>query len=91
MSVDIRELEKAWLEAETQADEAKRAARRYDDELKRRNAKAKDGGEIKVLVSSFEEAKAKQEQAERSACDAFDKLWQAKSKGDPASASTAYA
>lgn len=82
MSIDIRELEKAWLEAETQADEAKRAARQYDDEIKKRNARTKDGGEIKILVSSLEEAKAKQEQAERSASDAFDKLWQAKSVGN---------
>jgi 1,6-anhydro-N-acetylmuramate kinase len=89
MSVDIRELEKAWLEAETVADEAKRAARQYDDELKKRNSKAKDGGEVKILITSLEEAKARQEQAERSASDAFEKLWQAKS-GSNGSA-TAYA
>lgn len=90
MSIDIGELEKAWLEAETMADEAKRAAKKYDEELKKRNARTKDGGEIKVLVSSLEEAKAKQEQAERSASDAFDKLWQAKSRTN-GSAASAYA
>jgi len=81
MSMNIRDLEKAWLEAETRADEAKRAARQVDAEIKQRNGAAKDGGEIKVLVSSLEEAKARQEMAERSASDAFERLWQAKSNG----------
>lgn len=90
MGTDIRELEKAWLQAETMADEVKRAARQIDAELQRRNSAAKDGGEIKVLVSSLEELKAKQEMAERSASDAFERLWQAKSNNG-AGGAAAYA
>lgn len=79
MSIDINELEKAWLAAETMADEAKRRARQVDAEVTQVKTKAREGTEIKVLISSLEEAKARQEQAERSASDAFDRLWQAKS------------
>jgi hypothetical protein len=78
MSMDIVQLEQAWLQAETAADAAKREAMRASEELARRNSKVVDATEIKVLLSTVEQAKLRQDQAERTASAAFDQLWQAK-------------
>lgn len=80
MSVTIVDLEKAWLDAEAKADVARREATKASEELARKNGKARDGAEIKILLSSVERAKAEQAAAERRASDAFDKLWQARGK-----------
>jgi len=78
MAVNIAQLEQAWLEAETAADAAKREAVRASEELARRDAKVVDAAEVRVLMSTVEQAKQRQDQAERKASAAFDRLWQAK-------------
>jgi hypothetical protein len=78
MQVDISQLEQAWLRAETMADEAKRDAVRASGELQAKNAKVVDAGEIKILLTSVQQAKDRQDEAERQASAAFDQLWQAK-------------
>jgi hypothetical protein len=78
MAVNIAQLEQAWLEAETAADAAKREAMRASEELARRNSKVVDAAEIKILLSTVEQAKQRRDQAEQVASAAFDQLWQAK-------------
>ncbi|HXF53233.1 MAG TPA: hypothetical protein VNK52_03830 [Hyphomicrobiaceae bacterium] len=78
MSMNIAQLEQAWLEAETAADAAKREAVRASEELARRNLKVVDAAEIKVLMSNVEQAKQRRDEAEQIASAAFDQLWQAK-------------
>jgi hypothetical protein len=78
MSMNIAQLEQAWLEAETAADAAKREAVRASEELARRNSKVVDAAEIKILLSTVEQAKQRRDQAEQVASAAFDQLWQAK-------------
>lgn len=79
MSVEHSELEQVWLQAETAAEEAKHAALRASDELeRRRGGKARKSGDITLLLTTVEQAKAKQDEAERMASAAFDRLWQAK-------------
>jgi hypothetical protein len=78
MAVNIAQLEQAWLEAETAADAAKREAMRASEELARRNSKVVDAAEIKILLSTAEQAKQRRDQAEQVASAAFDQLWQAK-------------
>jgi hypothetical protein len=78
MSMNIAQLEQAWLEAETAADAAKREAVRASEELARRNSKVVDAAEIKILLSTAEQAKQRRDQAEQVASAAFDQLWQAK-------------
>ena len=81
MSINIAQLEQAWLHAETMADAAKRDALRANDELQIRNAKIVDAAEVKILLSTVEQAKIRQADAERKASAAFDLLWQAKGQG----------
>lgn len=81
MSINIVQLEQSWLQAETMADEAKREAMRVSNELQRKNAKVVDAAEVKILMSTAEQAKARQLDAERTASAAFDLLWQAKGQG----------
>ena len=81
MSINIAQLEQAWLQAETLADAAKRDALRANDELQVRNAKVVDAAEVKILMSTAEQAKVRQADAERTASAAFDLLWQAKGQG----------
>ncbi len=78
MSNEIAQLEQVWLQAETAADAARREAVRASEELSRRDAKVVDAAEVKVLLSTIEQAKQRQDQAERRATAAFDQLWQAK-------------
>lgn len=80
MAADIFRLEQDWLQAETIADQARSAAMNADRQLECLQLKG-DGDQIRVLISSVEAAKARFQQAEQSACDAFDRLWQAKSQG----------
>jgi hypothetical protein len=81
MSINIAQLEQAWLQAETMADVAKREALRASDELQVRNAKVVDAAEVKILMSTVEQARSRQADAERRASAAFDLLWQAKGQG----------
>jgi hypothetical protein len=81
MTINIAQLEQAWLQAETMADAAKREAMRANDELQIRNAKVVDAAEVKILMSTVEQAKVRQADAERKASAAFDLLWQAKGQG----------
>ena len=81
MSINIAQLEQAWLQAETIADAAKREATRASDQLQVRNAKVVDAGEIRILLTTVEQAKVHQADAERRASAAFDLLWQAKGHG----------
>lgn len=78
MQIDISQLEQAWLKAETAADEAKREAARASGELQAKNSKVVDAGEIKILLSTVQQAKDRQDEADRMASAAFDRLWQAK-------------
>ena len=78
MSMNIAQLEQVWLQAETSADAARREAVRASEELARRNSKVVDAAEIKILLSTVEQAKLRQDQAEQTASAAFDQLWQAK-------------
>jgi len=81
MSINIAQLEQAWLQAETLADAAKREAAEANTELQRRNAKVVDAAEVKILMTTIEQAKQRQVEAERKASAAFDLLWQAKGQG----------
>ena len=78
MSINIAQLEQAWLQAETMADVAKREAMRASSELQVRNTKVVDATEVKILLTTVEQAKVRQADAERKASAAFDLLWQAK-------------
>ena len=81
MAINIAQLEQAWLHAETMADAAKREALRASSELQVRNTKVVDATEVKVLLTTVEQAKVRQADAERKASAAFDLLWQAKGQG----------
>ena len=81
MSINIAQLEQAWLKAETLADAAKREAMRASEELQVRNSKVVDATEVKILLITAEQAKSRQAEAERKASAAFDLLWQAKGQG----------
>ncbi|MGH6815545.1 MAG: hypothetical protein ACREC6_07565 [Hyphomicrobiaceae bacterium] len=78
MSINLADLKKAWLRAETMADAAKQTLMCASLELeKRRGGSGKAAREFKKLLSFVERAKVRQEEAERAACAAFDRLWQA--------------
>ena len=81
MSVNIAQLEQAWIQAETIADRAKREASVAWDEVQRRNAKIVDATEMKILLVTAEQLKVRQADAEKKASAAFDLLWQAKGQG----------
>lgn len=81
MSLNIAQLEQTWLQAEAQADEAKREAKQVADELQRHNGKVVDATQVKILMVTAEQARSRQAEAERKASAAFDLLWQAKSMG----------
>ena len=81
MSINIVHLEQVWLQAETLADEAKREAMRANIDLQVRNTKVVDAAEVKILLTTVEQAKVRQADAERKASAAFDLLWQAKGQG----------
>ena len=81
MSLNIAQLEQTWLQAEAQADEAKREAKQVAEELQRHNGKVVDAAQVKILMVTAEQAKSRQAEAERKASAAFDLLWQAKSLG----------
>lgn len=81
MSINIAQLEQAWLQAETVADAAKREAAEANKLLQRRNAKVVDAAEVKILLTTVEQAKQRQAEAELKASAAFDLLWQAKGQG----------
>ena len=91
MSIEISQLEQAWLKAETAADEVKQEAMRLTAELaKRRPSRGEDGQDYKALVLSIEKLKSRQEEAERTASAAFDRYWSAQNMGRGGSGS-AYA
>lgn len=81
MSLNIVQLEQTWLQAEAMADEAKREARLVAEELQRQNGKVVDASQVKILLTTAEQAKSRQAEAERKASAAFDLLWQAKGQG----------
>jgi hypothetical protein len=82
MSIDLVHLEQSWLQAEALADVAKREAKVAVDELQRQNGKIVDAAQVKILLHTADQARARQAEAERSASAAFDLLWQAKSQGN---------
>jgi hypothetical protein len=91
MSVELSQLEQAWLAAESIADEARLALKR-SEELARRQVRAEEGkkeAEVVVLASNVEQLKAQQEEAERTASAAFDRFWSA--RNGSTSAGSAYA
>jgi multidrug resistance efflux pump len=81
MSIDIVQLEQTWLQAEAMVDEAKREAVRASDLLQRHNTKVVDAAEAKMLMTSLEQARQRQAEAEKQASAAFDLLWQAQGQG----------
>jgi hypothetical protein len=81
MSINIAQLEQSWLQAEALADVAKREVKVAVDEFQRQNGKVVDAAQVKILLMTAEQARARQAEAERSASAAFDLLWQAKSQG----------
>ncbi|MCL4764764.1 MAG: hypothetical protein KJZ80_00845 [Hyphomicrobiaceae bacterium] len=90
MSNELAQLEQAWLEAETAADELKQEATKASDELARkRQARSEDGQDCTVLAATIEQLKARQEEAERKASAAFDRYWVA--QGNGRNAGSAYA
>ncbi len=90
MSIDIAQLEQAWLKAETAADELKQETTRASNELARkRQARGEDGQDWAVLAATVEQLKVRQEEAERTASAAFDRYWLA--QGNGGSSGSAYA
>ena len=81
MSINIVQLEQSWLQAEALADVAKREVKVAVDQLHRQNGKVVDASQVKILLITADEARARQAEADRSASAAFDLLWQAKSQG----------
>lgn len=81
MSITIAQLEQSWLQAEALADEAKRAVKMATDQLQLHNGKVVDAGQVKILMSTAEQARQRQVEADRTASAAFDLLWQAKDQG----------
>ena len=67
MAMNITKLEQDWLAAEAMADEIKARARQL-----------RGNGEIEVSIGEVEELNAKQDEAERAASEAFDRLWSAR-------------
>ncbi|MEM7747273.1 MAG: hypothetical protein AAF346_03410 [Pseudomonadota bacterium] len=67
MATNISQLEQDWLAAEAMADEIKAQARQL-----------RGSGEIEVSIGEVEELNAKQNEAERAASEAFDRLWSAR-------------
>jgi len=90
MSIDISQLEQAWLRAETAADEVKSEARRLKLELEQRHGRGENTRDYGKLIVTVEQLKARQEEAERTASAAFDRYWLAQSNGSRESGS-AYA
>jgi seryl-tRNA synthetase len=90
MSIDISQLEKAWLKAETAADEVKQEAMRLKAELEQHNGRGENGHDYGKLIVTVEQLKARQEEAERTASAAFDRFWVAQGNGSSGSGS-AYA
>jgi len=81
MSIDIALLEQAWLKAETAVDEMKQEALKAASELARmRQTQEVDGNDFSVLVATIEQLKVRQEEAEQTASDAFDRYWLAQGK-----------
>lgn len=78
MSIDIALLEQAWLKAETTVDEMKQEALKAAAELAK--MRGEGGNDFSVLVATIEQLKARQEEAEQTASDAFDRYWMAQSK-----------
>jgi hypothetical protein len=78
MSMTLVQLEQAWLQAEAIADEARREAERMSGELAERNRQVADMAEMKILLGSVEQAKARRDEADRVASAAFDRFWSAK-------------
>jgi transcription elongation GreA/GreB family factor len=91
MSVELSQLEQAWLAAETQADEARQALR-LSEELARRQLRGEGAHEADVvtLASKVAVLRARQEEAERTASAAFDRFWSARNSAGQA-ANTAHA
>ncbi|MEZ5843996.1 MAG: hypothetical protein R3D27_09700 [Hyphomicrobiaceae bacterium] len=82
MDGEIGQLEQAWIEAETRADHIRELAleaERIAEELKL--AAGRNGSEVNVLLTKAEQLHARHLMAERSASEAFDRLWHAKGQG----------
>jgi hypothetical protein len=79
MSTKVQQLEQAWLMAEAIADQARHEALQADEAVKNQTTAVAGGTEVTVLLSTAEELHARHEQAERTASEAFDRLWQAQS------------
>ena len=67
MATNISQLEQDWLAAEALADEIKAQAKQL-----------RGDGEIEVAIGDADELTAKQDEAERAASEAFDRLWSAR-------------
>ncbi len=78
MSINVAHLEQSWLQAEALADVAKREVKVVVDELQRQNGKVVDAAQVKILLHTADQARARQAEAEKMASAAFDVLWQAK-------------
>ena len=81
--VNIADLERNWLEAETTADQYREQAQEVDAALEQLNG-YKERGErkrVQVLLTKSEELHAQHAAAEKAATDAFDLLWSAKERG----------
>lgn len=78
MRLEVAQLEQAWLQAEAIADEAKKEAERAKLALHKHNGKVVDASAVRVLLTTVEQAKQRQEEAEQVASAAFDKFWQAR-------------
>lgn len=82
MSIEIAQLEQAWLKAESTVDELKHEALKANAELARmRQTWGEEGNDFGMLVTMVEQLKARQEEAERTASAAFDLYWSAQSNG----------
>ena len=81
MTIDISQLEKAWLKAETAADEVKHEAMRVKAELEQ-HGRGENGNDYGKLIVIVEQLEARREEAERTASAAFDRYWSAQGKGN---------
>ena len=82
MSMELAQLEQAWLQAETAADALKQDVLRATAELARmRLARGEDQKDWGVLAATVEQLKARQEEAEKTASAAFDHYWVARANG----------
>ena len=82
MSVNIVQLEQAWLQAEAIADRGKaRGIGGMGRGSAPATARSSTPPQMKILLVTAEQLKVRQADAEKKASAAFDLLWQAKGQG----------